>query len=329
METTQYERQLVGRLEEKGLSPSSIQLYLRNLQKINGNQSLKNLGFLKDTDSVLTFLNKYKENTRRSFLIAITSVLQTDQTTAPKKKLYQKYFDLMKEKNRVLKAQEKENKATPEQVANHTPWEQVLEKHEELKKQVEAFQHKKQLTEEQYNTLLQYVVLSLYVLTPTRRNLDYQRMVLQGRDESNLPNDRNYLLWKQKQFLFRVFKTAKKEGEKREPVPPALFDVLELYRRHHPYYQHHPPNKQAKGSVSTVPLLVDYAGKPLLAINSITRILNQIFQKRTGSSALRHAYLSSKYGAVLQEMKDDADAMSHSLETQKNYILYPEPPAKK
>jgi len=35
---------------------------------------------------------------------------------------------------------------------------------------------------------------------------------------------------------------------------------------------------------------------------------------------LRHIYLSSKYGGLVSEQKEDADAMGHSLGEQKDYI---------
>jgi hypothetical protein len=36
---------------------------------------------------------------------------------------------------------------------------------------------------------------------------------------------------------------------------------------------------------------------------------------------LRHAYLTGKYGAVREDMKEDAKAMGHTVETQQtNYV---------
>ena len=326
-EYTKFEKKLIESLQKKGVSDSSIKLYIRNLQKVNGDKNLTTLGFLKHTDDVLQFLENYKENTRRSFLIAITSILQTDQTTNPKKKLYQIYYGLLKDKNKDLKENEKKNRASIQQAENWVHWDDVLLKHKELAQRVSTFATKKQITKQQYDTLLQYVILSLYTLVPARRNLDYQRMVVQNQDRDDLPSDRNYVLWKEKQMLFNVFKTSRSEGSKREPVPQPLYDVLSIYLRHHPYYQHHKPSKQKSGTISTVPLLVYSDGKPLDKVNSITRILNTIFEKKVGSSMLRHSYLTGKYGNVLSEMKEDADKMSHSLETQKNYIIDPSDPA--
>jgi hypothetical protein len=52
----------------------------------------------------------------------------------------------------------------------------------------------------------------------------------------------------------------------------------------------------------------------------MTKIFNKIFNKKISSSALRHIFLSDKYGDVVKEMKEDADKMGHSVQQQKEYI---------
>ena len=55
--------------------------------------------------------------------------------------------------------------------------------------------------------------------------------------------------------------------------------------------------------------------------SAITKILNSIFKpKKISSSNLRHIYLTSKYGNILDDMKKDASMMSHSLNQQKEYV---------
>ena len=46
---------------------------------------------------------------------------------------------------------------------------------------------------------------------------------------------------------------------------------------------------------SNIPFLVYNDGKEFNKINSITRILNKIFDKKIGSSMLRHIFLTDKY----------------------------------
>ena len=65
---------------------------------------------------------------------------------------------------------------------------------------------------------------------------------------------------------------------------------------------------------------VKYNGKELKSDNSITRILNSIFDKNVSSSMLRHIYLSDKYKNVLKQQEEDAKAMAHDISTQKDYI---------
>jgi hypothetical protein len=46
-----------------------------------------------------------------------------------------------------------------------------------------------------------------------------------------------------------------------------------------------------------------------------------VLGKGVGSSALRHIYLTHKYGDVEKEQQKDAAAMAHSVNQQKEYIL--------
>jgi hypothetical protein len=86
-----------------------------------------------------------------------------------------------------------------------------------------------------------------------------------------------------------------------------LLDVIATYLKFHP--------SKGKGEYK---FLVGADGSALSSVNSITRVLNKIFGKQIGSSMLRHIYLSSKYN--IEEMKKDADAMGHTLGTQKEYL---------
>jgi hypothetical protein len=71
---------------------------------------------------------------------------------------------------------------------------------------------------------------------------------------------------------------------------------------------------------SNIPFLVYYNGSLFNKVNCITRILNKTFGKSVGSSMLRHIFLTNKYGDVIEEQKEDAKAMGHSLEQQKDYV---------
>lgn len=311
---TAFKKQLADGFIAKKLSPTSIKMYLRNLEKLNDDMPLKNLMFLKDIPAITQQLEKYKENTKRGYLISIVSALGLDKSNKAKQKLYDDYYKLMMDKNKELKSQEASNEKTETQKENWLTWDEVSKTFSDLEAKVKSFAGNKEINEHQYNVLLQLVVLALYYFKAPRRN-EYQNMTLVKAESPSLPITTNYLIMDTRQFLFNAYKTAKKEGQLKEDIPPELFAVISTYLKFHPLLK---GKKIIK--TTSVPFLVYYDGKPFSQVNAITRILNKTFGKKVGSSMLRHIYLSSKYGSVLEEMKEDAGAMSHSVGMQKDYI---------
>ena len=308
---TPLRKELEHRLKEKQLSDSTIKLYLRNLEKLNGGP-LKDLKFLKDVEAVDESLKEYKPNTRRGYYISICSVLSGDVGTKPKKALYDKWFEKLIALNKQLKGDEAKNEKSETQKENWMEWKDVEEKREELGRAVQSL--KKPLTVSQYETLLSWVLVSFYTLIPPRRN-EYNSLQLVKSGATDLPTDKNYVEMDGKRLVLNKFKTAKKEGQVVIDIPEQLMSVIDTYLSFHPLLK----GKKVLKSTN-VPFFVYHDGEPLNKVNSITRILNKVFHKRIGSSMLRHIYLSGKYGDQLQEMKDDAKMMSHSLSQQKDYI---------
>jgi integrase len=319
---TPFKTGLVNKLKaEKGLSDSSIKMYVRNLEKLNDDMPLKNLNFLKDTEAIVNKLSDYKENTKRGYLISICSALSLDKDTKSKKKLYDAYFKLMVDKNKELKAVEKTNEMTETQKENWIDWKDVEAKLNELKEKVAKFAGAKEINEHNYNTLLSYVILSLYYYKQPRRNLDYQKMIVVKADDPMLPIDKNYLAWDNKEFIFNVFKTSKKEGQQRETIPESLLEIITTYFKFHPYFKSNPISKVKKANNNTGQYFLQYYnGTPLDKVNSITRILNKIFDKSIGSSMLRHSFLSDKHKDTIQTLKEDAEAMGHSVSQALDYV---------
>ena len=310
---TPLRKELESKFATKGVSANSIKLYIRNLEKLNGDQPLKTLVFLKDPEEIVQKLAHYKDNTKRGYLISIVSTLSLDKTSKAKQALYDAYFKLMMDKNKELKAIESENKTTDTQSANWIKWEEVEDIKKKLEDKVNLFIKQKEINENQYNTLLSLVVLSLYTDIPPRRN-EYQ-MVQVVKSAESLPTDTNYLDMDKSKFVLHKFKTAKKEGVAMIDIPDNLMNVIRAYFKFHPMLQGKKISK-----ATHVPFLVYYDGTPMNQTNSVTRILNRIFGKKVSSSMLRHVYLSSKYGNTLSEMKADSAAMGHSLAQQKDYI---------
>jgi integrase len=306
------EEQLKEQLKERGLSDGSIKLYIRNLQKLNDGE-ITDFKFLKSPEKIITKIEKLKNNTKRSVLISIVSVLGCCPDDKKLVKLRKQYYDLMIEKNNEIK-ESATDEATEDQKKNWISWDDVKKKFEELKEEVEKFKNEKILSDSNYTTLLGYMVLALYVHNPPRRNKDYQLMNIVKKYNDKYDNDINYLSYDENKFIFNNYKTSKKYGRQILDINDELKECVDFYLKFHP---------KVKGKITktlNTPFLVSHTGSPLVQTNSMTKLLNKVFGKKISSSALRHIFLTDKYKDVVDEMKDDADKMGHSTGEQKNYI---------
>ena len=307
--------------DKKKLSDSSIQAYLRNLRKLNKDEVFNNFNFLKDVESIQKKLEGYKENTKRNYLISIVSALSL--STKPLiKKLHDKYYDLMMKKNEEINKEVNPNDLTATQEKNWMSWTDVKKKYEEIEKEVDSFYKNKTITENQYNTLLGYTILSLYIHQAPRRNKDYQIMQLLNFHEPTAEKKYNYLDLQKKTFIFNNYKTSNKYGTQIINISDELWNSLMKYFAHHKSLKIEKKEVTVKDPTN---FLVYSDGKNLDKVNSITRILNKIFGKAIGSSMLRHIFLTDKYGGVLDEASKDAKEMAHSSGMQKDYIKKPKP----
>ena len=182
----------------------------------------------------------------------------------------------------------------------------------EISKDLKSKVVKRVRNKEDYNNLLNYLVLSLYTLHPPRRNVDYSLMKI----SNNINDDKyNYLDLKKGQFVFNNYKTQGKYNQVVVPIEEDLLKVIELY------LNNHPEKSKLKNKNYDVHFLKSFYNEPIEKSQEITRILNKIFGKNIGSSMLRNMYFSNKYSNVIEELKDDVADMSTSLGTAlNNYI---------
>lgn len=299
---TKFKQDLENKFNNKNISSSSIRMYIRNLEKLNDDQPLKNIKFLDDVDYITKQLEGYKKNTIKNYIISICSTLNV---TDNKNKTYDKYYKILCDLNKEIKQNDKEGVKNETQAKNWMTWEEVKQIHDNLKDDVAKFKNLKELNIHKYNKLLSYLILSLYVALPPKRNQDWTLMKISN--SNNNDANYNYLNLKNNEFIFNKYKTYKKNGELIEKIPEDLLQVIKVYLKYHPLYKN---NKK-----SNPYFLVYYDGSPLSSVNSITRILNNIFNKKIGSSMLRHIFLSSKFGNTVEEMKQTAEKMGHNINT--------------
>lgn len=276
-------------MEEKHITESSAKQYIRCLVIANCNQPFSSLDFLKAKKKVDTCLQPYKPNTKKSILTAIVSVAKHFKMIG----LYDYYYKKLLE---LVPKQEATGEKTETEKANWIDWNAVLEKHKAMGSSLKT-----------WNDHLRYMLLSLYVLAPPRRNLDYLVMYVAPKKRANMETSKNYLLLKENQFVFNRYKTGGAYGQQVLDIPADLRTVIDEYLAHSP----------AK-TTGEYPFLVNVNGTKYETSGAITRMLNAVFGKKIGASMLRHSYLSDKYN--LKEMKQDADAMAHSMNQQRDYL---------
>jgi len=297
-------KQLVA---DRGIAETTATQYVRSLFSLNNERPFDNLAWLKNTESVHLRLSEFAESTQKNMLGVIVSALSLVRDKPTYKRTYTYWYNEMMERS---KEQTDSSKKTEKQEANWLSWDVVKSHEKRLMDEIKNYESAKQLTPSQYENVLSLMVLSLYTLIPPRRNQDYQYMLVAKKSADAKEEDVNYLILDEGKMIFNKYKTAKTHGQQVFDVPAELMTIVKMYLKHSPLYS-------AKGK-KPVYFLVNYHGEPILAVNGITRILNRIFGKNVGATMLRHIYLSYKYD--ISEMKEDAEAMGHSLDLQRQYM---------
>jgi hypothetical protein len=289
--------------DERKIAESTATQYLQTLWKLNGSKPFNNLGWTKKYDTVQSIIDTYAPSTRGNQYMVLTSALSLFNSKPTYKAVYNYWKEKMLEARKEREAQPTGEK-NEKQEENWMTWEEIKKKESELREEISPYLSNKNITATQYDKLLSYIILCLYTHIQPRRNQDYLNMYVVKKLSKDPEKNKNYFDMSTNKFHFFVYKTAKKHGEQVEDVPPELRSCLDDFLKFHPF---------AKGKgTKEFKLLVKYDGSPLNTVNSITRVLNRIFGRKVGSSMLRHSYLSSKYGTVIKELKEDAGAMGHT-----------------
>jgi hypothetical protein len=285
---------------DKPISESSRKLYQRNLEKLNDEKPVTSLGFLTDVSKIMQTISKYKPTTQRSFIISICTVLKNNN-----EKLYQTYFEILSKMNSDLKVHVEK---TEKQKDNWMGEDEITNIYSKLKKLVP----KKIKSKEDYDAILNFMIMSLYVLQAPRRNIDYTLMKI----SSEMSEKKyNYLDLNNKKFIFNNYKTQGTYLSTVVDVPDDLMRVILMY------VKVHPESKKLKNKKYNIHFLSTFYGENIEKSASMTNILNKIFDKKIGSSMLRNMYLTNKYGSMMKEMKGDVKSMATSVDTaMNNYI---------
>jgi hypothetical protein len=277
--------------EGSGIKESSKKTYLSRLKALNDGKEPSNYKFLQDTEAIEAKMDKYSTNSKRGFYIAIVAFLPEKN---PARKHY--YEQMMK----INKDSKENTDKSEKQKDNWMSQEEVRAVWEKLKEDAEPLLKKKQLSEAETNLLQSYIALSLYVLQPPRRSLDYTQMVVVPKYDDNMDKKFNYLSLKDKMFYFNNYKTEGAYKTQAVPIPEDLFNILKKYRK-------------------TGLLLVK--NDKALSVSQMTHLLNKVFGKKISVSMLRNIFLSSKYGDDSKSLSEDAKAMGTSVDVAMNTYI--------
>lgn len=284
----------------KQITASSLNLYKTKLRILNDNKPVKNINYLYSIDTIKNKIDKLKPNTRRTYIIAITSILRclTNPEKKPSKKLkklYEDYSKILDEYNTTLKDQTQITEGT-KIISN--------DKIDEIYNEVKLKGTKKGASKQDQQD---YLILSLYTLQPPRRSKDYIYMKVVDKYDEELSKEFNY--YDGYKFYFNIYKTRGRYGEVILEVSKELKKIIDTYIKN---------NKINNDEY----LLTDKNNNNLTKnTNTMTGILNRIFKDKVGSSMLRRSFLTNKYGNLRDELQADTNAMSTSTEVaNSNYI---------
>lgn len=303
---------------KKSISPRQIKRatqdgYTQRLRKLNDGKDIDNYAFLYDVNVVMDKIKDLKPTTQRNYIIAIVSALRDVPVM---KSAYETYSKLLDEYNASLKTNNTKSVTQKANWASQAEIEQVYKNL--LDKSVELLcSKKKNITELDWDRILEVIVLALYVLQPPRRILDYNSCIIVKKMPKILDTSINYYDISSDTFYFSNYKTAGTYKTQIIKAPEKLATLLECYVKVHP--------KKFSRDVSGLQLLCKFDGSPFDGGYSITRILNRIFKRELGKrisvNLLRNIFLTDKFGPKISELGQTATAMGTSNSTvENNYI---------
>jgi hypothetical protein len=266
-------------MSKREISETSKNIYTKNILRLNDGNEIKNYNFLKKVDNILNKINHLKPNSQRTYLISIVSTIKSLKGFEKEFKIY---YSKMMELNKELKVN---NEKSETQIENWISQDEVKKIFDQYSEKILPLLNLKKVNQKQYDDILDFVVLSLYVLNQPRRNKDYQlmRVIKSSKDLSEDYKNYNYYLPTESKFLFYNYKTQGTYKLQEVDVNNELEKILLLYLKLHPL-------RKEKNFF----LLVDYDGHELKQVNSITRILNRIFKIEKVKKIVTKAYLHSR-----------------------------------
>lgn len=262
------------------LSTLSINAYastLRSLYKKVFDDDKIKLSNFKKTKEILDYLKDVPSNKRKSILSALVVLTEKDEYREAMNKDINDY-------NQFISTQEK----TDNQKENWVTEKTIRKKYQDLKKKATTLYNKNNPSMSDINQIQDYIIISLTsgIYIPPRRLLDWTTMKIKdiNKEKHNFIDGN--------EFVFNTFKGSARKDTQRVDIPKELKTILNKWIESNP----------------TEYLLFDVNGNKLSNVK-LNQRLNKIFGKKISVNALRHTYLTNKYGDMIQKKKEIQETM--------------------
>jgi hypothetical protein len=293
------------------LSTSSVKAYSKNINMLKKQlaQNANDFKFLEKFALVNKLLDGKAKTTRRNYYNSIIMMLKGSGADESIIKKYQEVRDML---NEHIEEKYKKNIKSKKEEDNWFEWDDLKDLVRKLGVQVRNIRKQENLTMRDKLKIQDWILVSLYTTFPLRN--DFKDMkIIKYKIFKKLPEDeqlsKNWLIihGQNMKFVINDYKTRKTYGTKVLEIPTDLKRKINVWLKYNP----------------TEWFLINNKKQPLSS-NGITRYLSAIFRKfwdkNISTTMIRHVYLSDKYGDVKDEMKQDADMMGHSVNTQDKYV---------
>ena len=276
------------------LSDSSITTYnslLCSLYKKVFDDDDLDVNKFDETKKVLDFMKDLLPNRRKTVLSALVVISNKPEY---RKVMLEDVNEYNKEMSTQQKTETQEKAWLSEEDINGT--------FSKLKDNANTIYKKKTYTTRDLQDLQDYIIMCLLsgIFIPPRRSLDYCNFKIK---DVNKDTD-NYL--DKNELAFNSYKTAKYYGLQKLEIPKELKTILAKWIKINPSDY----------------LLFDINNNKLTSVK-LNQRLHKIFGKASSVNALRHSYLTSKYGDTIKtnnSLSTDLIDMGSSISQAKVYI---------
>ena len=281
------------------LSDGSLKTYSSIINNVMKKMKLNDMNELYEkADDIIEHLKDKNPAQRKTIYASFIVLLDKNKDADDAVEKYRKI--MMNDGKKSLEDDEHQEKSS-KQEANWESWNDIVDRRNKAEKDVKGLWTKKELSNEEYGRLMNFVILSLYTYIAPRRLIDFSEMRIRGKIDKD---DDNYI--EGDELVFNKYKTKGVYKTQRVEIPKELSTILKKWQK---------VNKDSEY------LLTDNSRKNKLSAQTLINRLYNIFNKKISVSMLRHIYISNVLAKMppLQELKKLSSEMGHSITQQ---ILY-------